>query len=591
MDCFEARVFTSIAAVFLAAATNAGTGPTQECERPVHLYSEGRPAGDRCPADTGAAGMTVLDLGDAWAPYPFDGAAAAAGVAPPAYRDTLVELGDQRFGSDTLAAADHDLELYGVSPSPRVVLAAMEDERRHRCHDAIPSEALRAVHVPLRREDRALARARREAQARRRVRLATILKRRGETEPARLAAAAPAYAHLVAEVERDTTRTGAVAAVQAHLVCDGLLTRATGDLDDATARALGAYQRRNWIVARGELDSDTRDALVAGSREQDLRLALRMLRQRVTDATGLIADGSARAVWGTVLGRQLDPADMRYQGTASPLADGAPDGIAPATESAARALGWIDFAATRSGLRAVLQLDAPVVAVRLPPVPVYSDVRAVIDREPDADRSVLTVYAHDGATEVALVRWPTTVGGWKPEKLPGGAIVRKHKSSDAGPRVWRDLVVAPVWYAPATTPDADLVGLRDGRWTVKEDLIGPGYRSAYGLVMLVHHQPVLLHGHTFMLDHKIRTHGTVSYRSILAGDSHGCHRLYNHHALRLATFLLRNRDYVVRGALHEPYDRRVRWRGRVWYVHRDSRGFRYELTPPVPIDVTRRAVD
>lgn len=582
-------MLASIAGVLLAAAIAPASAPAPACARPVSVFHEGRATGVRCPADARAAGMTVIDLGDDWAPYPFDGAAVAAGVAPPAYRDTLVELAEPGVGSD--AAAEHDLELYGVGPGPRGVLAAMEDEPRHRCHDAIDDAALRGVHVPLRREGVAQAQARREAQARRQLRLATLLKRRGETDPARLAATSPAYARLVAEVERDATRTGAIAAVQAHLVCDGLLARATGALDVATTRALATYQRRHWIVARGELDGDTRDALIAGSREQDLRRALRMLRQRVTDAAGLLADGSARAAWGTVLGRQLDPADMRYQGTAPPLADGAADAIAPATEAAARALGWIDFASTRSGLRAAVEADMTAVAVALPPVPDYRDLRATIDRAAGEERSELVVYAHDGAAEVALVRWPTTVGGWKAEKLPGGAIVRKHKTSDAGPRVWRDMVVAPAWYAPPSTPDADLVGLRDGRWTVKEDLIGPGYRSAYGLVMLVHHQPVLLGARTFMVDHGIRTHGSVSYRSILTGDSHGCHRLYNHHALRLATFLLRNHAYVVHGAIHESYDRRVRRRGRVWYVHRDERGFRYELTPPVPIDVLRRAVE
>lgn len=575
----------------IAASPQDGLRVARDCGRRVQVYDGGRPTGERCPDDARAAGLTVLDLGDTWAPYPFDGAAVAAGVAPPAYRDTLVALADQRFGTDGLAASDRDLELYGVGPDARVVLAAMDDEGRHRCHDAVVDAPLRGVHVTLRREDRARARARRDGQARRRARLDLALKHRGVTDPVRLVALAPSYAHLVADVERDAAIAGAIAAAQAHLVCDGLLARATGDLDDATTRALAAYQRRHWIVARGELDADTRGAMIAGSREQDFLLALRLLRVRVTDATGLIADGSARAAWGTVLGRQLDPVDMRYQGDAAPLADGAGDSISAATEVAARALGWLDFTSTRAGLRAIVEADTPSVGVRLPAAPIYRDLRAVIDREAGAERSTLTVYAKADQAEVALVRWPTSVGGWKPEKLPGGAIVRKHKPSDAGPRVWRDLVAAPVWYAPPSTPDADLVGLRDGRWTVKEALIGPGYRSAYGLVMLVHHQPVLLRDHTYMLDHGIRTHGTVSYRSILAGDSHGCHRLYNHHALRLATFLLRNHAYVAHGVVHEPYDRRVRRSGRVWYVHRDDRGFRYELTPPVPIDVMRRAVN
>lgn len=579
----------SIAALALTLAQV--PAPTPDCAQPVRVYRDGRPVGDRCPEAARAAGLTVLDLGEDWAPYPFDGAAAAAGVAAPTYRETLVALADQRFGMDTLAAADRHLELYGIPPSPRVVLAAMDDEARHRCHDAVDDAALRAVPVPLRREDPERARLRGKSRAR----LATVLKRHGAATSAELLALRPAYARMVAEAERDATTTGAIAALQAHLVCEGLQVRASGTLDVATTRALTVYQRRNWIVAGGELDEDTRAAMVAGSRELDLRLALRVLRQRVVDAAGLIADGSARNAWGTVLGRQLDPAAIRYQGGYAPLPEGAADAVAPATEAAARALGWLDFAAARAGLRAIVEADARPIAVALPVPPDRRGaplaLRAVIDRDPAVGRAVLILYAREGDAEVALVRWPTTVGGWKDEQQPWGSVVRKYKPSDVGPRLWRDLVVAPVWYAPRGTPDAELVGLRGGAWTAKEDLIGPGYRSAYGLVMLVHHQPVVGRARTYMLDHAIRTHGSVNYRSIVVGESHGCHRLYNHHALRLATFLLLRRAYVAHGPIAETYARRVRRRGSVWSIYRDDRGFRYELTPPIPIEVLRGVLD
>lgn len=587
-------VFASIATLLLALAPPT-TIAAPTCEHKAAVYRGGRTIGERCPDELRAASLTAIDLGDTWAPYPFDGAAIAAGVAPPSYRDTFIALADQRFGGDTLAAKDHDLELYGITPSPRVVLAAMDDTARHSCHDAIDDDPLRAVQVPLRREDPSDAQARRKTQARRLAYIAAVIAKRGLADPAELAAQSPAYARLVAAAERDTIRLGAIAALQAHLVCDGLLQRASGIVDGATRQALASYQRRHWIVAHGELDADTRDAMIAGSRELDFRLALRLLRQRVADAAGLIEDGSARNAWGTVLGRQLDPADLRYEGDDPPLANGAPDSISPATEAAARALGWLDFATTRDGLRTILTADAHTVAVALPPPLAYHSrtlpLRAVIDRHDADERATLTLYAQTGDGELALVRWPTTVGGWKPEKLANGWVVKKKKPSDTGPRVWRDLVVAPVWFAPDGTPDDDLVGSRDGHWAVKEDLIGPGYRSAYGLVMLIHHQPVILRDGTHMLDHGIRTHGSVSYRSILVGDSHGCHRLYNHHVLRLANFLLRNHSYVVHGAAEEHYVRRVRRHGQRWVIRRDERGFRYELTPPVPIEVGRGVLD
>jgi hypothetical protein len=557
------------------------------CASPTSGHDRGHFGDPRCPA--GATGLVLLDLSDGWAPFPFS--AAAGDAAPPSYRDTLVALADQRWGDDPLAASDRFLELYGVTPSPRVVLAAMSDEARHRCHDAVDDTALRAIRVPLRLEDRDQAQERRAAQVRREKRLNAVMAGAGVTDPTALLELRPGYAKLVAGALRGRDQQAAIDAIHGHLACEGLLTAGHRVFGTTTRRALAIYQRRNWIVGSGVFDADTRDAMVSGSRELDYRMALRLLRQRVADAAGLIEDGSARGEWSTVLGRQLDPPELRYMGGYPALDEGAPDSISPATEAAARALGWLDFAATRASLRTLTLEDAAMVAVPLPQPPAYHhqpmQLRATIDRRSADDRAVLTLYARDGARDIALVRWPTTVGGRKREKLANGAVVKKEKPSDVGPRVWRDLVVAPVWYAPDSTPDAELVGVRDGRRAVKEDLLGPGYRSAYGLVMLIHHQPVAGRTRTYWLDHGIRTHGSVSYRSILAGDSHGCHRLYNHHALRLATFLLRHVDHVAHGPIEEPYGRRVRSRGRTWYVHRDERGYRYELTPPVPIDVLR----
>ena len=76
------------------------------------------------------------------------------------------------------------------------------------------------------------------------------------------------------------------------------------------------------------------------SRELDFRLALRILRERVVDATGLVEDGTAGAGPQPILGRWLDPAAMRgARGNERPLANAAPDLIGAATEAAARQLG------------------------------------------------------------------------------------------------------------------------------------------------------------------------------------------------------------------------------------------------------------
>ncbi|MEM6959178.1 MAG: hypothetical protein AAF645_26080, partial [Myxococcota bacterium] len=82
-------------------------------------------------------------------------------------------------------------------------------------------------------------------------------------------------------------------------------------------------------------------------------------------------------------------------------------------------------------------------------------------------------------------------------------------------------------------------------------------------------------------DQGIRVHGSVSYRSMTTGTSHGCHRLFNHLAVRLASFVLRHRTFVRHGQVTVRYRRKVR--GHDFRIR--SRGYRYELTPPVPVHV------
>ena len=47
-------------------------------------------------------------------------------------------------------------------------------------------------------------------------------------------------------------------------------------------------------------------------------------------------------------------------------------------------------------------------------------------------------------------------------------------------------------------------------------------------------------------DQGIRMHGSVDYMSIMRRHSHGCHRLHNHIAVRLMSWVLAHRHHVVR---------------------------------------------
>jgi len=104
-------------------------------------------------------------------------------------------------------------------------------------------------------------------------------------------------------------------------------------------------------------------------------------------------------------------------------------------------------------------------------------------------------------------------------------------------------------------------------------------------MMLLVHERTGADG-TALRDTGIGTHGSASVVSIVDGTSHGCHRLYNQLAVRLGNFILRHRNHVVRGdqALH--YRRTVVHQGQ-FLAQADTRGFLYELTPPISIKVLK----
>jgi hypothetical protein len=54
--------------------------------------------------------------------------------------------------------------------------------------------------------------------------------------------------------------------------------------------------------------------------------------------------------------------------------------------------------------------------------------RASSWRPPVSDRPTLTLYARMGKGEVALGRWPTTIGGWKMIERSDGSMALKYKA-------------------------------------------------------------------------------------------------------------------------------------------------------------------
>lgn len=578
------------------AATTPAPEDGPECARRVPVYELGRPVGEVCP-DAPSGDLVVLDLSDEWVPMV---------LSRSSYRPHYVALADEqpRTADGERVDGERFLELYGVVPSLRVLTARATDAAVHACHDAVDPTPLRALGEDVRAFGTTP-----EGWSRRRRRVAH-LHARLDAERAALGLGRieelpeeGTIGRQRADYLREKLRLDAVAAAQAHLSCAGLLRRhRPGTFDGPTFHALSLWQRQHAIISNGTLDAPTRAAMTMSSRELVLRATLRALRERVVDATGLVEDGTAASEPGTVLGRVLDAPEVRATSALPALPGAAPDLVSAATEAAAVALGLTDPDAV-AGVLATLAARSPDdarIAVRLPPPPPWHgaamDLRAEIDRgdvryggvRPGERRPTLTLFARHEGRDVALVRWSTTIGGFQDERLSDGRVVRRYKESPVGPRLWRDVVAAPAWLPPPSAPDEELVRRTpSGDWEPDHALFGPGYRSAYGLVMAMHLRVLepAPDGTPRFFDEGVRSHGSVSYRSILTGHSHGCHRLFNHLALRLGGFLVRHRPVIERGEQRVRYSRLIAHDGREVTLRMESRGYLYELSPPVPIEV------
>jgi hypothetical protein len=201
----------------------------------------------------------------------------------------------------------------------------------------------------------------------------------------------------------------------------------------------------------------------------------------------------------------------------------------------------------------------------------------------------LTLFVTWMKQRIPLCRWRTTIGSWRSEVHPNGMVYFKYKNSDVGPRVWKDIVAGPVWIPPESTPAKDLLTRKTldrdkgPDLVVNTDVMGPGYQSAYGLVMAIHHQK---RGANTFFDNQIRTHGSVDYTSIARRFSHGCHRLVNSRAVRLFDFVLRHRPFHRVGNVPLNLRRRFEYEDKEYYFALTTRGYYYELDPPVPVLVT-----
>jgi hypothetical protein len=593
--------------------------PAPQAPAGITMVDGGRNVGQTTAEGARRDGLTVVDLSDEWLPFIFS---EEPDKPQPLRRDLIAMVNGRLPRSAAMARAREDryFEAFGIFPSLNLIRRRLADGKRHACHEKVPDKALeqmspRSVIVPEEPEKKTTA-----------------------TEGATGAVPSPPPEPPPPRKPLSPAAQRAVVAMQAHLRCEGLLPHGAkhARMDPRTVAGLQIYQRLHMIADHGRIDLETRNLLLADSLELDFRALLRALRERVADATGLLEDGSAAGVLGQVQGRMLDSAEFRplpLEGAtaapASALVTPAPDLIAAATQAASQALGWTSpdavLASTlvvtptppaaRKGARqpAAQRGPAPLpsaVAIRLPPLPAYHnpkmELRAEIDRgevvlkrpaldkdgkkkwqPPVSDRPTLTLYARTGEREVALCRWPTTIGGWKTIQQSDGSMALKYKESVTGDALWPEVLATPTWHPAPGMPTRRLLVRHGDTYAPKTEVIGPGYRAAYGLVAITHLQIEGRdeQGQPQLMDHRIRTHGSAAYRSVKRGESSGCHRLHNHLALRLAGFLVRHHGHVRDGIVPEDYVRHLEYKGQQVDLADDNKGYRFQLTPPVPVTV------
>ena len=82
----------------------------------------------------------------------------------------------------------------------------------------------------------------------------------------------------------------------------------------------------------------------------------------------------------------------------------------------------------------------------------------------------------------------------------------------------------------------------------------------------------------------------MDYNSILRRYSHGCHRLYNHLAIRMFDFVLRHVEFTRVGQTTAGFSRVGEVDEESFTITLRSRGYKFELLKPVPVVVLRGRV-
>ncbi|MBN2528892.1 MAG: hypothetical protein JXR76_21050 [Deltaproteobacteria bacterium] len=536
--------------------------------------------------DAVAKGYTIIDLSDNWAPFLFSARDANSDRPISNHVKSMVTrlAKGEALMSPTMAEAKRQsgnraatrqrvvenafLEVYGISPGLTVLKDRIDTEVKNHCIDGVLFDRIRRFKGTITYHNNRQARLLSQSGSVAASRLGAEMNRLGTTSPTRVDGnwqAALAYEALVE--------------IQKQLVCEGLLHKGqyvNGGFDQITHEAVAQFENKNRIMGFGQLSGETL-AFFKKSPMERLHLAfVRALTERVVDAAAIIE---------TELAQQLTGAVLAEMGISTPK----------------DTVRFLQSVGDNNGF------DACLVGVRLPALPAYYrkplELSVEIHRgdvwydppvtadgvsvpQPRKVKPRLTLYTRWQGTRVPLISIPTTIGGWQKEMTSDGKEILAYKNSHPGNQIWRTIVAGPVWIPPPSTPTGEIV--KDVRVAgrairvVDYDRIGPWYASAYGLVAAFHE---ISSGGKKNMETGIRTHGTFDYNAIMNRYSHGCHRLPNHLAIRLFSFILRHSPHKRLGHIRKKAAVSFTQQERDYTIKLDDRGYTYELLKPIPVTI------
>ena len=584
-------------------------------EAPVDFWKDGKTEGAVDAAKADEEGHLLLDLGEDWTPYILTEATSDEEQSKTSeYRSTYLALARGEFPKDRhgyRAKKDQYLELYGILPTLTLLRERFREVRALQCAQELDL-------VPLQEFEGFLAYEKGRRPARRLARyellkpqMAAVVAR-AEVESldqvARLHAVDDEEWEKVEEYRTLAPEIEAIAAAQARLECEGFFAGrgeyTPGLFDWRTHEALAEFERRHRVYGWGFIGDDTLAVLQTSPQETEQEAVIRVLTERAVHAAEVIEDGSTSTL------RDGEPRTYEAEdGTERQI----PNLEAELRERVVAAFGLQTAESTSAWLESLGEIPAQqVVAVQgieLPPY--YADVMELsisTDRgdvwfefpydeegkarsQPVSRRPRLTVLVHYNDQKIPLARFGTTVGGWRGEFIEG-QVMWKYKGSPVGKRVWSRISAAPIWVPPESTPPRVMLNKRRDRrrgeyFEVDYHTTGPSYASAYGLVAAYHRKYYRSPDGTIQVggDEGIRTHGSVDYMSIMRRHSHGCHRMHNHIAVRLMSFVLEHRPHTRYGQQPMVYRREFEFEEELYVMEFDKGGYNFVLEEPLVVEV------